>query len=89
MYTMCLNKTLLSTAAVLCVVICFGVIVTSKELTLTILHTNDVHSRFLEINRYGGNCGKDDIVANKCYGGFARLHYMVSLEFKYFFMLSL
>jgi 2',3'-cyclic-nucleotide 2'-phosphodiesterase (5'-nucleotidase family) len=35
---------------------------------LTIVHTNDVHSRFEEMNKYSGSCSGDE-----CYGGFARL----------------
>ncbi|OWF46864.1 5'-nucleotidase [Mizuhopecten yessoensis] len=38
---------------------------------LTILHTNDVHARYEEINQYGDVCGKD--TNNPCFGGIARL----------------
>ena len=44
--------------------------VESKEFNLTILHTNDVHSRFEDINKYGGPC--TDVSGAKCYGGVAR-----------------
>ncbi|KAJ8314855.1 hypothetical protein KUTeg_007005 [Tegillarca granosa] len=36
---------------------------------LTILHTNDVHSRINETNTYGGRCTDTE---GKCYGGIAR-----------------
>ena len=37
---------------------------------LTVLHTNDVHARYEEMNKYGGLCSDPD---GKCYGGMARL----------------
>lgn len=36
---------------------------------LTILHTNDVHARFEESNKYGGPCTDKE---GKCFGGAAR-----------------
>lgn len=36
---------------------------------LAILHTNDVHSRINESNKYGGRCTDPE---GKCYGGIAR-----------------
>ena len=39
---------------------------------LTILHTNDVHARIEQTNKYGGRCMPADSAANKCYGGVAR-----------------
>ncbi|WAR07537.1 5NTD-like protein [Mya arenaria] len=41
---------------------------------LTILHTNDVHARFEQINKYGADCSVDDAAAGKCFGGVARRH---------------
>ncbi len=41
--------------------------------TLTILHTNDVHSRIEPINKYGSTCSAEDLAADKCLGGSARL----------------
>ncbi|CAG7718559.1 unnamed protein product, partial [Allacma fusca] len=49
----------------------------AKDLTLTILHTNDVHSRFLQTSKFSGSCSDEDAASKKCYGGFARLHYKV------------
>lgn len=39
---------------------------------LTILHTNDIHSRFEETTAFGGQCFARDRIAGKCYGGVAR-----------------
>ena len=30
------------------------------DFEITILHTNDCHARFAEINKYGGNCNQED-----------------------------
>jgi 5'-nucleotidase len=43
------------------------------DFTLTILHTNDFHSRIEPINKYDSGCGADDNAAGKCFGGSARL----------------
>jgi hypothetical protein len=48
------------------------------SITLTLLHTNDVHSRFLQTNKHSGSCSEEDVASNKCYGGFSRLHGKVS-----------
>ena len=39
---------------------------------LVILHTNDVHARFEQTNRFSGVCSADDAAENDCYGGVAR-----------------
>jgi 5'-nucleotidase len=39
---------------------------------LTILHTNDCHSRFEQINQYGGQCSDKEAAAKECFGGVAR-----------------
>lgn len=41
---------------------------------LTILHTNDVHARFEQFNKYGTQCSESDSSAGKCFGGVARRH---------------
>lgn len=41
--------------------------------TLTILHTNDFHSRVEPINKYDGPCAAEDNEAGACFGGWARL----------------
>ena len=45
----------------------------SKLFNLTILHTNDIHCRFEEANKFGGLCSSDDASKGKCFGGYARL----------------
>ncbi|XP_070568641.1 snake venom 5'-nucleotidase-like [Ptychodera flava] len=42
-------------------------------LELVILHTNDIHARFSQANKYGGVCSDEDAVEQKCYGGVARI----------------
>ncbi|CAL1273875.1 unnamed protein product [Larinioides sclopetarius] len=39
---------------------------------LTLLHTNDVHSHFIEFNTHGGRCVDKLKQEKKCFGGFAR-----------------
>ena len=41
--------------------------------TLTILHTNDFHSRVEPINQYDGPCDAEAAEAGECFGGYARL----------------
>jgi len=45
----------------------------STQFNLTILHTNDIHSRFEETNVYGDRCSQQKAKLGQCYGGFARL----------------
>ena len=45
-----------------------------SDFVLNILHTNDVHSRIEEVNKYGGFCSTSDSAALKCFGGVARRH---------------
>ncbi|XP_077977085.1 snake venom 5'-nucleotidase-like isoform X2 [Glandiceps talaboti] len=45
----------------------------SDTLEVTILHNNDVHSRFAENNKYGGDCSEEDKLEQKCYGGVPRI----------------
>lgn len=40
---------------------------------LTILHTNDIHSRIEQINKYDSGCSADDSAEGKCFGGIARV----------------
>ncbi|MEM7057492.1 MAG: bifunctional metallophosphatase/5'-nucleotidase [Pseudomonadota bacterium] len=41
--------------------------------TLTILHTNDFHSRIEPISKYNSGCSEEDNAAGECFGGSARL----------------
>ena len=43
------------------------------ELSLTILHTNDVHSRLAATPPFGAECNAEHVSENKCLGGAARL----------------
>ncbi|MEP0507520.1 MAG: bifunctional metallophosphatase/5'-nucleotidase [Aurantimonas coralicida] len=43
------------------------------DYTLTILHTNDMHSRIEPINKYDSTCSADELAEAKCFGGSARL----------------
>ena len=43
------------------------------EYALTILHTNDFHSRIEPINKYDSGCNAEDNAEGKCFGGSARL----------------
>ena len=45
----------------------------SCAFNLTIMHTNDVHCRFEEANKYGGSCTTEESAKGQCYGGYARL----------------
>uniref|UniRef100_A0A147BUT1 5'-nucleotidase n=1 Tax=Ixodes ricinus TaxID=34613 RepID=A0A147BUT1_IXORI len=44
-----------------------------EAFTLTILHTNDVHSHIEETTKYGGVCSEKDKNDSKCVGGVARI----------------
>ncbi|GAB4387484.1 bifunctional metallophosphatase/5'-nucleotidase [Albidovulum sp.] len=43
------------------------------DYSLTILHTNDFHSRFEPISKYDSGCSAEDNAEGKCFGGSARL----------------
>ena len=43
------------------------------DYTLTILHTNDFHSRFEPVSKYDSGCREGDNAEGKCFGGTARL----------------
>jgi 5'-nucleotidase/UDP-sugar diphosphatase len=45
----------------------------SADYSLTILHTNDFHARFEQINGFDSGCGEEDAAEGKCFGGSARL----------------
>jgi len=45
----------------------------SADYTLTVLHTNDFHSRFEPISKYNSGCKPEDNAEGKCFGGAARL----------------
>ncbi len=43
------------------------------DYTLTILHTNDFHSRFEQISKFDSGCSAEDAGKAECFGGIARL----------------
>jgi len=47
--------------------------IAAADYKLTILHTNDFHSRFEPISKYDSGCREGDNAAGKCFGGSARL----------------
>ena len=47
--------------------------VAAAEYQLTILHTNDFHSRFEPISKYDSGCREGDNAEGKCFSGSARL----------------
>ena len=45
---------------------------TEDGFTLVLMHTNDVHARIEQFNKYGGFCDEDAANEGKCFGGVAR-----------------
>ena len=54
-------------------ILAMGASTALAEYKLTILHTNDFHSRFEPISKYDSACGEEDNAEGKCFGGSARL----------------
>ncbi|KAI9008090.1 Metallo-dependent phosphatase-like protein [Gaertneriomyces semiglobifer] len=52
-----------------------------KKNSMTVLATNDIHTHLDQFNSGGTDCREKDIVANKCYGGAARIQHVVN-EFR-------
>ena len=57
--------------------ICLSGILTAPlvqaESTITVLHTNDFHSRVEPVSKYDSACSPEDNTEGKCFGGYARL----------------
>ncbi|XP_030560611.1 protein 5NUC-like isoform X1 [Drosophila novamexicana] len=54
--------------------------IVSGNSTLTefiIIHNNDMHARFEQVNKNGGACTPKDANRDKCFGGFARVAHVV------------
>lgn len=51
--------------------------IAAADYKLTILHTNDIHSRIESINKYDSTCDAEDEAEGKCFGGVARIKTMV------------
>ncbi|RZF35279.1 hypothetical protein LSTR_LSTR010308 [Laodelphax striatellus] len=45
----------------------------STVFRLTVIHINDMHSRFEQVNSVSNKCATQDAEARNCYGGFARV----------------
>ncbi len=43
------------------------------ESSMTILHTNDFHSRVEPVSKYDSGCSAEDNAEGKCFGGYARM----------------
>ena len=70
-----LSRLLLSTAA-----LSLSAGAALADYTLTILHTNDEHSRIEPINKYNSTCSAEDAAENKCFGGIARVKTAIDAE---------
>ena len=47
----------------------FGLPAAAQDVTFTILHTNDVHSRLQAVNRFDVICNATEIAQRQCAGG--------------------
>ena len=59
----------LSVLLLVCLSIVNGV---KGHYNLTLMHTNDVHARFLQTDKYSAKCPPAKAAAGKCFGGIAR-----------------
>ena len=50
---------------------------TAAGFELTIVHNNDVHAHFDEIDNYYGECDEDESADQACYGGEARRNWFI------------
>ena len=50
------------------------------DYALTILHTNDTHSRIEEVNKYDATCSAKESAEQQCFGGMARLKAAIDAE---------
>lgn len=49
----------------------------SSTFEFILLHNNDMHARFEQIDRDTNTCRQEDVEAGKCYGGFARVSQVI------------
>lgn len=59
------------------IVFCSLFDIARAEYELIILHTNDMHSRFEQTNKFSAKCTPEDAKNGHCYGGFARVAHKV------------
>ncbi|KAF9301183.1 hypothetical protein BGZ74_007023 [Mortierella antarctica] len=69
-----IGKTVLSTLALAALTSALPLQFNEQEgwLDLRVVHTNDVHSRYLPVNDFGVSCTEQDVAEGHCYGGSAR-----------------
>lgn len=53
--------------------VALSAVAAQAEMTLHILHTNDLHSRIEPINKYDSTCDQETRDAGECFGGVARV----------------
>lgn len=70
-FSMLMRKILKTTVAA--AALTFGAGVALADYSLTILHTNDFHSRFEPVSKYDSGCSEEKNLEGKCFGGSARL----------------
>ena len=58
-------------AFILCVVLFSP---SRAQLSLTLVHLNDIHAHFEEVNAATGRCHADEAEAGNCYGGMSRMY---------------
>lgn len=65
-------------AAVLLATVAIPAANAQQNFDLTILHTNDVHARHDQFDRFGGSCDEEEAAEEECYGGAPRRLTMVN-----------
>jgi len=54
----------------------------ARHYSLTILHTNDIHARMAEFNKFGQTCSDDEAARGECFGGYPRIAAAIESERK-------
>jgi len=66
-------KTVSLRLSFLAMVLAFTASQSLADTSMTILHTNDFHSRVEPISKYDSGCSAEDNAEGKCFGGYARM----------------
>jgi len=66
-------KTVSLRLSFLAMVTAFAASSASADTSMTILHTNDFHSRVEPISKFDSGCSAEDNAAGECFGGYARM----------------
>ena len=66
-------KTVLTHWPIAIVASAFAATAAVADTSMTILHTNDFHSRVEPISKYDSGCSAEDNAEGKCFGGYARM----------------